>query len=69
MDAQAQQDILQSAADDLKSIHPRIKQAEALVTMLENAGEDVTKHKQQLRELKTKAGRWEQSIAAHMKGG
>ncbi len=61
-----QKDLLKQAAQDIAEVEPKIKQAEDLISMLEQAGEDVTPHKNKLRELKTRSNRWNQAIKSRI---
>ena len=61
-----QKDLLKQASQDIAEVEPKIKQAEDLISMLEQAGEDVTPHKNKLRELKTRSNRWNQAIKSRI---
>lgn len=56
--------LLKEAAQDIKNVEPRIKQAEEFMNMLDEAGEDTTEHRKELRTLKTRASKWQQTLRA-----
>ena len=67
MQGQDSQSLLKQTHEDLKSIAPRIDEAESLLSTLEAAGEEVGEQRKKLRELKTRKSRWDQTLAARLK--
>lgn len=55
-------EILQGTADDLKEIQERIKDAEELIKVLREAGQDTIKVESDLKQAKIQYERWRKTL-------
>ena len=55
-------ELLKNAAAEIEAVKPRIAEVEDMLNMMEQAGEEVTEQRTKLRELKTRATKWDATL-------
>lgn len=60
----AKEPVLESVAEDLKTITTELDRAKSLISVLKEAGEDVAKMEADVRNLEVRKKKWERVLTA-----